>query len=52
MNKKLDWYTEKRRRPKGRQPFAKITDIHEDKRRYDRSKDREELQQIRKEYIK
>jgi hypothetical protein len=49
--KKLDWYSEKKKKPKGRKPFARLTDIHEDKKRYDRSKGREEIKQIIKEYM-
>jgi len=51
MNKKEDWHTEKLRRPKQRKPFARSTEIHEDKKRYNRAEDRKVTEQLIKEYI-
>jgi hypothetical protein len=51
MTKKLDWYSMKYKKPKQRKPYARSTDIHEDKRRYDRSKDKRISKKIIEEHM-
>jgi len=51
MGKKLDWHTEKLKRPKQRKPFARSTEIHEDKKRYDRNEHRKTSKNLIKDYL-
>jgi len=51
MSNKLDWHTEKLKRPKQRKPYARSTEVHEDKKRYDRKKERDQAKRLIKDYV-
>lgn len=51
MSEKTDWYSIKYKKPKQRNPYSKPTEAHRDRKKYDRTKDKQKIKNLIKDYM-
>lgn len=50
MNNKTNWYSRKKKKHGQRNPYARSTEVHVDRTRYDRTKGKQAVKNLIREY--